>query len=206
MDKGIEHYCENFIILPVSCMSKLYLLFLRNDLDEIIDFLLSRPKNIDKLVSPEVYENLLISAIERERIDIVIILMELGCNVNFQDKYGNSPLHICCRKNNINKDILERLVNAGANGLLKTEDGYTALHYAALFTQDVDIIRILIPISDPNTVNRCKNTPLTLACINNKNIEIIKILIGVTNDINTKNNMGITGLHWLCIRNKHDML
>lgn len=45
-----------------------------------------------------------------------------------------------------------------------------------------------------------------LACCNNKNIEIIRILINITNDINHCNEYGITGLHWICFKNDYNTI
>lgn len=67
-------------------------------------------------------------------IEVIKKLINLGIDVNTENRYGNTPLNIICSNNNINDDekleLIENLIEKGAN--INSEDryGYTPLTIA----------------------------------------------------------------------------
>ena len=98
----------------------------QDDVKKLKEYLGVHPEDINIL--NECNRTPLVHSIFEERMGIVDTLIDLGCDINFQDKSGFSALHYCCYCHNIDRNILEKVINSGANGLLKTEDDYIALH------------------------------------------------------------------------------
>lgn len=97
-----------------------------------------------------------------------------------------------------NIEILQRLLNVKADTSLVNCGGSTPLHFAAEYTNDVNIIHTLTLCSNPNLVNFVGNTPLIIACIYNTNYLMLDALINITNDLNRTNIIGDTALHTAC--------
>ena len=135
--------------------------------------------------------------------DLVEYLVhEQGCDVNHQNKKGNTPLHVACLMGDLGAvraltSIKECDINSQNN------KGNTALHIAALKAHKA-VVEVLIqqPSCDINCVNQHDNTPLSLACRNGWE-EIVKLLINIQNcNLNHKNKSGITPIHLACYHQK----
>ena len=173
-----------------------------DDVNKINEYLKVHPEDINIVVN---IMTPLMHAVFYERIDVIDCLIEHGCDINFQNNYGSTALHFACdwRDISINRDIIERLIANGASGLLKNDYGNTALHNVAAFVNDVNIIHLLLIISDPNSINKRGRNPLMIGCQWNKNIEIISALINVTYDINFQDTRGQTALFHCCYDNNN---
>ena len=140
-------------------------------------------------------------AIKNNRVDIIDALIELGCDVNYQDRtFKRTPLHFCCVNNN--RSIIEKLIAAGANGNLTDVYQLTPLHLAAQYCTDSNIINLLIPLCNPNSTDKSGNTPLHICSFYNNNTDMLKSLIDVTYDINCKNNYNKTPLDFSSYNNE----
>lgn len=136
----------------------------------------------------------LIHAIYKEQLDVIDFLLSEGVSINVQDRNGNTAFCVAC-KYAINRDIIEKFIQIDVDEYEPINDFLenTPLHYAAEYSKDVNIIYLLIPISDPNARNYEGRNPLMCAC-ENKNPEIIRALVNVTNNINSQDNIGKTAL------------
>lgn len=141
-----------------------------NDINTVQTLLIEKV-NLDKVLLTK----LLFSAIIKQNIDMVKILVAAGANMNeIKDDY--TPLMLAL--SHTQGEIAKFLIDAGANIAAKNSRNCTALYYAITNGQD-DIAQLLIS----------KGADLSKAlipAIRWKRINIIKILIDVHADINTK--------------------
>ncbi|XP_059148176.1 putative ankyrin repeat protein RF_0381 [Physella acuta] len=125
-------------------------------------------------------------AVFKSSIEIVRHLIQAGCNVNDQSHDGDTPLMLAR-----NKDILNILIDAGAEINSKNHCGIKALH-TAICRGDVESVDILI--SKGSVINEATPEllpPLTLAaCL--KEIKIIKRLLKAGADVNKLSSTGIS--------------
>ena len=73
--------------------------------------------------------------------------------------------------------------------------GNTALHLAALFNNNQEIIKYLLALVDREARNRHQQTPFLLAVENNSNLEVCKLLYKDQSDLTAKDENGDTALH-----------
>lgn len=144
----------------------------------------------------------LLHAVEKERIDVIDCLLAHGCNINYQNDDGNTALHIACRTGNI--DIIQRLIQAGADGMIRNNDpGNTPLHEASYGICDKNVLHRLFYISDFNSINNNGITPLMVACLWNKDVEIIKCIADKTYNIDYSSFNGPTAFYYLCLADNY---
>jgi len=98
------------------------------------------------------------------------------------------------------KDVVKLLIDKGADVNAKTNDGDTALMWAAI-SGEVDIVKMLLEKgADVNAKNNHGDTALIFAAAQG-NVDIVKILLDAGADISAKNEHGETAL-MLAQRNK----
>lgn len=148
----------------------------------------------------------LMNAVCQENIDVIDVLIDYGCDIQFKNKNGYTALLCYFISQSNNRVILQKLLNSKVDINISSVDGNTPLHYAAYYITDVNIIHYITLECNPNLKNNNRKTPLMLACEYNKNIEVIAALIDITNDINIQDNFGNTALHLACINNKYDII
>ena len=61
---------------------------------------------------------------------VVKVLLELGCHPSLQDSEGDTPLHDAISKKR--DDMLSLLLENGADIIISNNNGFNALHHAAL--------------------------------------------------------------------------
>lgn len=68
--------------------------------------------------------------------DVVIVkaLLEAGANVNMQNSYMQTPLMIACKQHQFMRKSISILLKAGANPVMQTIEGNTAVHMLFLGT------------------------------------------------------------------------
>ncbi|KAI1323121.1 ankyrin repeat-containing domain protein, partial [Xylariaceae sp. FL0255] len=82
------------------------------------------------------------------KIDVLMVLLESGAEVDSHDDRGNAPLHAAAARGH--SDVVSLLLSHGASPSVVNNDGWTALHYAAA-TGHLDAARHLIQkMTDPN--------------------------------------------------------
>ena len=93
--------------------------------------------------------------------EIVELLIQKGADVNKENNYKSTPLHVAARWNS-QKEIVELLIKAGADVNKENIYGSTPLHEAVVNGQE--IVELLIKASaDVNKENKNKDIPIDLA-------------------------------------------
>ena len=119
-------------------------------------------KNKDLLMPGWDDENTFLGrAVKTNNIQEVTRLIELGADVNMQDKYGDILLHWAVYENT--KEITQLLLTAGAVINKQNNYGYTPLHFAATRSLYKTIQLLLDAGADVNKQNEDGDTPLHLA-------------------------------------------
>jgi serine/threonine protein kinase len=114
-----------------------------------------------------------------------------GANVNVQNKFGRTPLHLVASYDYF--EIAKVLIVNGANVNAQDKNGWTPLHEAA-FWGCMNVVKLLIENgANVNAKNKFGNTPLHLASIRG-NIEIVRLLLEHGADQDIINNGGNTAV------------
>lgn len=93
----------------------------------VLDLIDEHPELINITNSSYDDDSPLLLAINRERFDIAKKLVELGADINHQNKEGETSLMIAGDVNSY--DVITMLINAGADWNIKDLDGDDFLHY-----------------------------------------------------------------------------
>jgi len=113
-------------------------------------------------------------ATENGHIEIVSLLVSNGANVNVQDCYNGTPLHIIALGFGT-IEIAQLLISRGADVNAKNKNGNTPLHNAVQ-NRTVEVVRLLVSKgADVNAKNKNGNTPTDIAHGQNRD-EIMRIL------------------------------
>ncbi|KAL8222496.1 UNVERIFIED_CONTAM: hypothetical protein K2H54_077093 [Gekko kuhli] len=107
--------------------------------------------------------------------DGVLYLLERGAAVDCLKKADWTPLMMACTRRNL--DVIEDLVQRGANPLLKNKDGWNCFHIACR-EGDPRVVRYLLDVSPDiwNTESKIKRTPLHTAAMHGC-LEVVKTLL-----------------------------
>ena len=126
--------------------------------------------------------NALHYACRKGQSDVVDLLLKNHCNVNLNDKLMETPLFIACEEGHV--DIVKMLINQD-NCMIDVLDveGNGLLHATCEKSRH----------SDHN------KTPDMLYSTKDGRIEIIRILLGKSSDVNVLNNEGQSVLHAACV-------
>lgn len=150
----------------------------------------------------------LMAAIYANKYDIVKYLINKGADVNYESKYGDTPLLIAINNSNREKkkeekgeennydvscDIVELLIEKGANVSSLNIDGINPIEHA-IHGNNYDIMDLLFEKGvNINDKNGSGNTPLHLA-VYGINLAIVNFLIGKGADVNEINAKNMTPL------------
>ena len=104
-------------------------------------------------------------------IDIVQLFVEKGSELNVEDEYGHTPLHLVCKfyKKDDMKDIIQLLINKGVDVNANYPHGKQPLHYLCCNNENSnikDIVQLLIEKgAEVNAKEKAYGwTPLHLLC------------------------------------------
>ena len=146
---------------------------------------------------------LLNTAVKKNCIEIIEILLQHGADINASDKYGITALHCTASDkcvdeytdaNNINEDIAKLLLSRGANVNAQTNSGKTILD-SAIYDGNVKVVELLLEYNvDVNSTYKNDRTPLHL-CAEEGDEVISKMLLNNGANINAKQKDGTTALH-----------
>lgn len=77
---------------------------------------------------------------------VEFLIRKCNANVNACSFNGRTSLHIACNRQN--RKVIERLLLGGANAnLQQLTDGNTPIHILTKFSNDFDLIKLLLPFS-----------------------------------------------------------
>ena len=182
--------------------------------------LIETEKNLDNLL--EIHNRtplLTYCTFDNVQLNIVKMLVEKGkSDVNRQDKFGYSCLHLLCAKYQPQVEIVEYLIKKGANVNLRANNRRTPLHSACMPTErNLSLVKLLIESgANKDAADVEGKIPLHLACrfnysgvvfqdertkkkehkrVKKAHLEIVKYLLSLGYDANYKDKKGRTALH-----------
>ncbi|GCC17406.1 hypothetical protein chiPu_0021527, partial [Chiloscyllium punctatum] len=131
----------------------------------------------------------LLLAAENGQLDVVMHLHALGCDHQFQDKEGNSSIHLAAGQGHVH--VLENLIE-GVCTEVKNKAGQTALHLAAEGGH-FNCVKLLLD-------NQCQiNVHCSFACLHlavkHDFAQIVRLLIAAGCDINIGDHRQQSALH-----------
>lgn len=133
-------------------------------------------------------------------------LLELNCHPSLQDSEGDTPLHDAISKEQ--DEMLSLLLDYGADITLTNNNGFNALHHAALKGNPSPMKILLAKSNRPWIVEEKKDdgyTALHLAALNN-HVEIAELLVHLGGASMDKQNVNLqTALH-LAVERQHDQI
>lgn len=125
-------------------------------------------------------------------IDFVKLFIKNNVQINIEHKWGGQAIHWAVRKNK--PQIIELLIQAGADVNAPAYNNYSPLHYA-VEDNDFSLVKLLIKNgANINILNRFDRSPIFLV-IGNENIEILKFFIDNNADVNRRAWWRWTPLH-----------
>ena len=124
-------------------------------------------------------------------------LLEERVHPNTPDKDGYCTLHLAARRSSA---LTQQLLLAGASPHIRTPEGHTPLHQAALYGSADSAERLLQSGADPNSRTKSGQTPLHFAA-NGRSPETVERLIEAGADPNARNDIGATPLHSAALSN-----
>ena len=121
-------------------------------------------------------------------------IIDHGADVNAVNKDSRTAIMIACAKGNT--EIMNALLNAGANPNIVDVHGLICIHHAILIGYNKQILQAIINLgTDVNaTTSRYKRTALMLAC-GKGNVEAINVLLTAGADSNITDYEGLTWIH-----------
>lgn len=114
--------------------------------------------------------------------EIILALLEAGCDVNITNNEGISPLHLAAARPD--PHIAKLLIDRGANVNVVDFDGYTPLHEAIVHNRMEIVCMLLYYDADVNLNTEFMATPLILSLRAYSLPEIIELIMDYTADVN----------------------
>ena len=134
-------------------------------------------RNSDVDVNEEVGEyevTALHFAAENGHVDVVIVLLDNGADVNIVDAYNATALHYTAENGHV--DVAKTLIQNGADVNAADFEKLTALHHTAEYAH-IDVAKVLIQNgAELNAVNGNKRTALHFAALHG-HADVAKVLI-----------------------------
>uniref|UniRef100_A0A8D2IGS8 Ankyrin repeat domain-containing protein 16 n=1 Tax=Varanus komodoensis TaxID=61221 RepID=A0A8D2IGS8_VARKO len=121
------------------------------------------------------YKQPLHEAASMGHTDCVLYLLNRGAAVDCLKKADWTPLMMACTRRNL--EVIQVLVQRGANPLLKNKDGWNCFHIASR-EGDPRVVRYLLDVSPSiwDTESKIKRTPLHTAVMHGR-LEVVEVLL-----------------------------
>ena len=103
---------------------------------------------VESQLSRDVRSDRFFKAVSSSSIQIVIIYLKAGIDVNIQNEYGQTPLYVACWKGSI--EIVRWLLYFGADVSINANGGSSCHDVARSFGR-VDVVELLMQYTDPST-------------------------------------------------------
>ena len=119
-------------------------------------------------------------------------------DVHDRDGYGNTPLHLAVERPGGTVEVVETLIQAGANVNASNAKGATPLHQS-VYSNNLEIVTALIESgADVDARAQRGRTPLhVLSYTDNPNLAILTALVSKGADVNAREEGGYAPLHLL---------
>lgn len=141
-------------------------------------------------------DNHYILVVRRRRSKIKTeILIQLGIDINAEDKKGNTVLHYTSKDTLVHSDkfsYVEHLITLGANVNAKNKESETPIFFAKLPSHMKSLIDSK---ADVKLRNKFEETPLFNAIDKGYGLDTVKILVEANADINSQNVKGESCLY-----------
>ena len=132
-----------------------------------------------------------VAALAGRHFELARFLCRKGSSVNVRGKFGNSPLHCA---NVMDLEMVQALLDCGADVNARNNDGYTPLIYASLST-NIEVFRLLLNHgADPNVRYDDGNT-LLHAALRFRMTEMARLLVEHGASVQVKDRRGRTPLY-----------
>ncbi|MFW6002069.1 MAG: ankyrin repeat domain-containing protein [archaeon] len=142
--------------------------------------------------------NILHQAINNDKNVMIDKLITGGYNVNQLDVDGNLPIHIACKKGNL--DLVRSLLESGSICSIKNNIGLYPLHLATMSGNKELVLELLSWGASPNPINYDQLTPIYYAVVLGYN-DIVSIFCKIKEvNLNIKDKKNNTLLHIACIQ------
>jgi len=149
-------------------------------------------------------ETALTFAIQSAEPKTVKALLEKA-DVNLQDSFGNSPIHLSLLKNkeDVFNALLEKNADVNVAGRDGKTEGQTVLYLAVIRGREDLVEKLLERGANPNLADKSGAAPLAEACIGaGVKPEIIKMLIDKGANVNHQESNGATPLLYIASNNQ----
>ncbi|CAB0028447.1 unnamed protein product [Trichogramma brassicae] len=153
-------------------------------------------------------------ACEAGCVDVVKQFLELGQDPNvIVEKTGDSPLHVALNYRGYCSEMVELLLQSGANPNLANKDGSTILHVASGTNSNNYVVKMVFELTSEDHLpvqldaqDKSGRTPLHLATAQHSGYtkEITKFLLRNGANPNLSDQNGLTALHMICKRDNDD--
>ncbi|MEM7454859.1 MAG: ankyrin repeat domain-containing protein [Planctomycetota bacterium] len=124
-------------------------------------------------------QSLLTRACSSRRESAALLLIENGADPNKTDNFKSTPLITACQSGGM-LNVVEKLLEGGADPTHANEQGFTAIHGAAQSVNQengLQILELLIEdVEDVNLVSQYSGTPLSLAVTANNSAAVEMLL------------------------------
>ncbi|WP_371254120.1 ankyrin repeat domain-containing protein [Orientia tsutsugamushi] len=123
------------------------------------------------------------AAVSRGHINIAILLLKKGADVNIKKQYGSTPLHLASKLNH-DINMLTLLLNSDADANLQDGDGIAPVHCIINAECDIDKLKLLLDNgANVNLMDNDGRTTLHHASACGR-IDIVEFLLNNNADIN----------------------
>lgn len=121
-------------------------------------------------------------------------LINAGADVNAKNKSGKSALYFAVAAQNLSG--CDYLLKSKADVNVLDDMGNTPL-FAAVSNSNIDIVNLLLSAgADANHINSLNQNPLICASEANKSLDILRLIIDKTGNVNLKDNQGYNALFY----------
>eukprot|EP00039_Didymoeca_costata_P014230 m.227923 g.227923 ORF g.227923 m.227923 type:complete len:800 (-) comp15974_c0_seq31:1845-4244(-) len=133
-------------------------------------------------------------------IEVVKALLDYNADINTSDDLGFTALHFAILANSCNPDLVQLLIDNGANVDASTLGGDKPIHIAA-YKNNHEVAKIILDtdVAQATQVDKEMNTPLHYFC-RSENSEAVRLIssLGGQDALLAQNMYRDTPLHWAC--------
>ena len=129
--------------------------------------------------------------------EVLRTILNHGADVNAASNDNETALMKACHEGNL--DVMNVLLNAGANTHISDDDGDNWLHHAACGDCSKEVLQTILDHgADVNTTNENNTTSLMYAC-HKGSTDVINVLLNAGADHRISNANGYTWLHYASV-------